>query len=197
MPSIYSFCEYSPDWPAAFLREAETLRALLGDALTEIHHIGSTSVPGLAAKPVIDLMPLTADIARIAACTGRMQAAGYRAWGEYGLPGRCLFTRDAGGVRTHNLHCYAADHADVARHLAFRDYLRAHDAVRDEYAEIKRQVYALHPADIAAYNDSKGAWVKQAEKRAQEWFRSRGGKCGGKCGEKCGGRQGDQYGKAR
>ncbi len=174
MPSIYTFAEYSSAWPAAFAAEADRLRRLLGEVLTEIHHIGSTSVPGLAAKPVIDLMPLTTDIARIDACSQTLQDAGYQPWGEYGLPGRRLFTRDADGVRTHNLHFYAEGHADVARHLAFRDYLRAHDLVCDQYAVIKRQAYAEHPADIAAYSAAKNDWIKRAEQLALLWYRTGG-----------------------
>jgi GrpB-like predicted nucleotidyltransferase (UPF0157 family) len=63
MPSLYTFTEYSPDWPAAFQQEAERIKALFGDELVRVHHIGSTSVPGLAAKPIIDLLPLVRDIA--------------------------------------------------------------------------------------------------------------------------------------
>ena len=149
---------------------------MLGEVLTGIHHIGSTSVPGLAAKPVIDLMPVADDIARIDACTRKLQESGYYLWGEYGLPGRRLFTRDAGGVRTHNLHFYPAGHADIERHLAFRDYLRAHASIRDDYAAVKRASYAQHPADIAAYNAGKNDWIKRTEQAALLWFRAGGGK---------------------
>ena len=65
MPSRYSFSDYSLEWPAAFEREADSLRALLGDDLVEVHHIGSTSVPGLAAKPIIDLLPVVREVASL------------------------------------------------------------------------------------------------------------------------------------
>lgn len=171
MPSLYTFEEYSLDWPRQFEEEAARLRALLGEEIVTIHHIGSTSVPGLAAKPVIDLLPLVRDIHRMDELTPMMQAAGYRAWGEYGLPGRRYFNKDRGEVRTHNLHIYQADNPDVDRHLAFCAYLRAHEEVRQEYEALKRQVYAMHPADIAAYNNGKNEWIKRMEQVAMAWYR--------------------------
>jgi GrpB-like predicted nucleotidyltransferase (UPF0157 family) len=172
MPSLYTFTEYSPDWPAAFHQEAERIKALLGDELVRVHHIGSTSVPGLAAKPIIDLLPLVRDIARIDPLTPAMQAAGYKAWGEYGLAGRRYFTKDRGEHRTHNLHVYQADNPDIDRHLAFSAYLRSHEQARKDYEALKRQVYAAHPADIGAYNDGKDAWIKRLEPLALELYRS-------------------------
>lgn len=171
MPSQYTFTDYSPNWPSEFNREAERLQTLLGAELITVHHIGSTSVPGLAAKPIIDLLPLVHSIGLIEDQTPRLQAAGYQAWGEYGLPGRRYFTKDRGVYRTHNIHIYQPDNPDVERCLAFCAYLRSHAQARREYEALKRAVYALHPADIEAYNDGKNAWIKQVEPLALEWYR--------------------------
>jgi GrpB-like predicted nucleotidyltransferase (UPF0157 family) len=171
MPSLYTFTDYSPDWPLAFEQAAAQLRSLLGDDLVAIHHIGSTSVPGLAAKPIIDLLPVAQSIAAIEAKIPQMEAAGYRAWGEYGLPGRCYFTRDQDGYRTHNIHIYGQGDPDIERHLAFRDYLRAHPNVRDEYAAVKWAAYAQYPADIDGYSDSKHDWIRTIEAQAVVWYR--------------------------
>jgi GrpB-like predicted nucleotidyltransferase (UPF0157 family) len=173
MPSLYSFRDYSPAWPLEFQAEAARLDALLGGALVEIHHIGSTAVPGLPAKPIIDLLPIARSLAEIEAATPALEAAGYKAWEEYGLPGRRYFTKDRHGVRTHNIHIYQAGDPDIARHLAFRDYLRRHPAVRDDYAAVKRAAYARHPADIGGYSDHKDAWIKRTEQRALAWIQSR------------------------
>jgi GrpB-like predicted nucleotidyltransferase (UPF0157 family) len=171
MPSLYTFTEYSAEWPRLFEQEAAKLKALLGDELLVVHHIGSTSIPGLAAKSVIDLLPLVRDIARIDELTPTLQEAGYKPWGEYGLLGRRYFTKDRDGYRTHNIHIYQVDNPDVERHLAFCVYLRSHEEPRKQYEALKRQVFALHPADITAYNNGKDAWIKQLEPVAIEWYR--------------------------
>jgi len=169
--SRYTFTEYSPDWPAEFEREAARLRGFLGAELVEIHHFGSTSVPGLAAKPIIDILPLVRSLAAVDALTPMLEGAGYRAWGEYGLPGRRLFTRDREGFRTHNVHIYETGAGGVERHLAFSAYLRHDESARKEYEALKREVYARHPADIIAYNEAKDALIKRIEVLAVEWFR--------------------------
>jgi GrpB-like predicted nucleotidyltransferase (UPF0157 family) len=171
MPSRYTFTDYSPDWPAEFEREAERLRSLLGEELVAVHHIGSTSVPGLAAKPIIDLLPLVRAIVAVDDLTPRLRDAGYRDWGEYGLPGRRYFTRDRGEFRTHNIHVYQFDDPGAERHLAFCAYLRHHEPTRREYEALKRAVYERHPADVEAYNDGKNAWIKRVERAAIEWYR--------------------------
>lgn len=171
MPSRYTFTDYSPDWPSEFEREAERLRTLLGEELVAVHHIGSTSVPGLAAKPIIDLLPLVRAIAAVDDLTPRLRDADYRDWGEYGLPGRRYFTRDRGEVRTHNVHVYQFDDPGVERHLAFCAYLRHHEPTRREYEDLKRTVYAQHPTDIEAYMNGKNTWIKRVEPVAVRWFR--------------------------
>jgi GrpB-like predicted nucleotidyltransferase (UPF0157 family) len=174
-PSLYTFTDYSPGWPVEFQREADRLKGLLGDELAIVHHIGSTSVPGLAGKSVIDLLPLVRDISHIDDHTAMLEEAGYKAWGEYGLPGRRYFTRDQGEIRTHNLHIFRVGDPDVDRHLAFCAYLRVHEGARREYEALKRGLFARHAPHMAAYNDGKDAWIKQTERVALEWYRREGG----------------------
>ncbi len=170
MPSRYTFTQYSPEWPIEFKREAHRLQVLFGGEIVSIHHIGSTSVPGLDAKPIIDLLPLVHDIARINSYNDRMTNAGYKVWGEYGLSGRRYFTKDSGEYRTHNIHMYGVNDPGVPRHLAFCAYLRAHHDAQREYSAVKRAAYVLHPADIEVYNNSKDAWIKRTEKLALAWY---------------------------
>lgn len=171
MPSLYTFTDYSIDWPLEFSREVTRLKALLDDELVTVHHIGSTSVPALASKPIIDLLPLVRDIARIDQRTNVLEQAGYKAWGEYGLARRRYFTKDRGDYRTHNIHMYQVDDPSIERHLAFCAYLRSHEQTRVEYEALKRRVYARHPADVEAYNDGKDAWIKELEPLAIAWYR--------------------------
>lgn len=174
MASRYLFAEYSSRWPSQFVREEERIRQFLGDAIVDVHHIGSTSVPGLAAKPVIDLLPVVRDIADVDVLTAALVADGYRSWGEYGIAGRRYFTRDRDGVRFCNVHVFATDSREIERHLAFAEYLRADADVRCEYESLKRAVYAQHPDDIAAYCAGKDAWIQRIEPMAVAWYRGQG-----------------------
>jgi GrpB-like predicted nucleotidyltransferase (UPF0157 family) len=175
LPSKYRFADYSPEWPSEFDREAARLHLLLAKELVRVHHIGSTAVQGLAAKPIIDLLPVVRDIERIDDYKLKFEEAGYKGWGEYGIPGRRYFTKDRGDYRTHNVHIFQQGDPEIERHLAFCAYLRSHKEVRDEYAALKREVYARHPADIAAYHDGKNTWIKRVERLAVDWYRQQTG----------------------
>ncbi len=174
MTSLYTFSEYSADWPLEFEREAARLRMYLRDVIITVYHIGSTSVPGLAAKPVIDLMPMVSSIQRVDELTPILEKEGYRAWGEYGLPGRRFFTRDRNNYRTHNIHFYPEEHPDIIRHLAFCAYLCNHEADRLEYEQVKRAAFAHHPANIQGYMDEKDSFIKKLEPTANNWYKARG-----------------------
>lgn len=160
---------YDPAWPAAFEEEAARLAAILGDNLVTLHHVGSTAVPGLPAKPVIDMMPLVRDIEDVDRLAPAMAQAGYDGWGEYGISGRRLFTKGGDEQRTHNIHIFQTGNPHVARHLDFRDYLRAHPEVARTYADLKMEMARQFPHDIRAYNQGKEAFIKEMERRAGEW----------------------------
>src|SRR5580698_4316073 len=117
---------YNPVWPEMAERYAEKLKAL-GRVLVIVHHIGSTSVPGLAAKPIIDLMPLVTSLSDLDRERSPIETLGYCWHGELGITGRRYCTlSDESGNRIVQLHFFAANSPQVTRHLAFRDYLRAH-----------------------------------------------------------------------
>ena len=170
MSSKYTFSDYSKRWPGEFAEEVKRLRYLLGKTLIKVHHIGSTSIPGLAAKPIIDLLPVVSDLLELDQVTSSLEKAGYKAWGEYGLEGRRFFTKDANSVRTYNIHAYQQGHADIHRHVAFRDFLRSNHSICEQYASLKREAYRLYPDDINAYNDHKSDWIQRTEQDAMLWF---------------------------
>jgi len=161
---------YNPDWPQMALRHAERLQ-LLGSTLVTVHHIGSTSVPGLAAKPIIDLMPIVTDLSELDRQRGSIEALGYKWYGELGIPGRryCNLSDDA-GTRIVQLHFFQAGSPHAERHIAFRDYLRAHPEAASAYEMEKRRAQQLHPGDSYAYGDEKAAWIKKTEAMALIWF---------------------------
>ena len=161
---------YDPEWPRMAARHAERLR-VLGPTLATVHHIGSTSVPGLAAKPIIDLMPLVTGLADLDRERGRIEALGYSWHGELGIPGRRYCTlADAAGTRLVQLHFFSAHSPQVRRHIAFRDYLRAHPDMAGAYEREKRRARDLHPADSHAYTDEKDAWIRRTEAAALAWL---------------------------
>lgn len=163
-------CPYESRWRDAFQAEAEQLSGILRGNCVRVFHIGSTSVPGLSAKPVIDIMPVVRDIPAVDGQAAQFAAIGYEAMGEYGIPGR-RFYRKGGDARTHHVHIFAAsDTQNILRHLAFRDYLRRHPDVCGAYAALKTELAARHPDDIGAYCDGKDAFVKRTEQDALQWF---------------------------
>lgn len=157
---------YDPVWSELFESEAAALTEIFGETVLRWHHIGSTSVPGLAAKPVIDILgelhaPEEADTFDAA-----MRAAGYEPKGENGIPGRRFYSRTRNGERSHHVHLFRADSADVTRHLQFRDYLRAHPEKAETYGRLKLELAKRFPFDIEAYIAGKSPLVRELEAEA-------------------------------
>jgi GrpB-like predicted nucleotidyltransferase (UPF0157 family) len=151
-----------PTWAVAFAAERARLVAAVRPLPLTLEHVGSTAVPGLPAKPILDLLgghPPGADpVGYVAAC----EAAGFTYRGEYGVPGRHYFVRDdAAGRRTHHLHLVAEGGALWRSHLAFRDYLRQHPARAAEYTALKSALAARFPADRPAYTEGKAAFITE------------------------------------
>jgi GrpB-like predicted nucleotidyltransferase (UPF0157 family) len=161
---------YDTTWAELYTAEAEKLRAVFGSLLLEIHHIGSTSIPGLAAKPVIDILPLVTDIEQVDALNDDMAALGYIAKGEAGISGRRFFIKPSESERTHHVHTFQVGDPEGTRHLAFRAYLIAHPELIAEYAALKIKLAEQFPTDIYGYMDGKDSWIKAVEQKAVLWF---------------------------
>lgn len=166
-------------WKEMFRSEAQLLRFVFGENLTDMQHIGSTSIEGMRAKPTIDMLGIAESIQLIEERADEMRLAGYQSMGEYGLPGRRLFSksvyfRDVDYRRPlYNVHIYGRESAsEIERHLAFRDYLRAHPSRANEYAALKERLASESQWDEVAYMDGKDALVKKIEKEALEWAAS-------------------------
>ena len=161
---------YRPEWPLLFAQEAEKIGKAFGAELLAVHHIGSTSVEGLAAKPIIDILAVVRDVNAIDAFAPAMEALGYEAMGEFGIPGRRYY-RKGGENRTHQIHAFSKeDHWNIDRHLAVRDYLRVHPKEAQLYGNLKQHLAQQFPEDIERYCDGKDAFVKALEKRAYAWY---------------------------
>lgn len=151
--------EYHPEWPQVFEQEAAAILEACRPWVTEVHHIGSTSVPGLAAKPVLDMMPVAAGPAEGLEAVSRMTGLGYSYRGENGIPGRLYFDRVVDDRTVAHVHILPAGHPDARKHLVFRDYLRTHPDAAQEYERLKRDLAAKYRDDRLAYTDSKADFI--------------------------------------
>lgn len=159
---------YDPRWPAAF--EAEAMRLQRSGAFQRLHHMGSTAVPGLLAKPVIDILAETQSLEAVDRATPHLADLGYDARGEFGIAGRRYFRRhDAAGVRTHHLHVYEVGSAQIERHLMLRDYLRAHPARANAYAGFKQAIVAGAVGQGLSYAAAKVDFVEGLNVEARAW----------------------------
>jgi GrpB-like predicted nucleotidyltransferase (UPF0157 family) len=160
---------YNPGWPRMFEDEADMLRPVFGAELLRLQHIGSTSVPGLAAKPIIDILAEVKDIQQIDSLNERMIAAGYTPKGEYGITGRRYFFKGNDERHTFHIHAYAAGHPEIRRHTLFRDYLRTHPDSARRYADLKRSLAEQYPTDVDAYTDAKDSFIHEVDRLALAW----------------------------
>ena len=166
MPQHITVLNYDPEWPLKYERERKAIAEILDGNGISIYHIGSTSVPGLAAKPIIDMMAVVRSLEKVDDARGKFSELGYEYLGEFGIAGRRYF-RKGGDERTHQIHIFQADDwNNIERHLAFRDYMRTHEKERTEYAKIKTALAQRFPYDIDGYCDGKDAFVREMEKRA-------------------------------
>ena len=143
-------------------------------------HIGSTAVPGLDAKPIIDILVVLDDTHDINSFDRTMEDAGYRVRGECldapipGTPGRFYFTKETNGVRSHHVHVCAKGHREIFDKLAFRDYLRAHSSKAAAYGELKRRIAAQYLFDNIGYMHAKNGFVKTTLLEARSWCEQSG-----------------------
>ena len=125
MPQHIVVTEHNPAWPEDFSREAAAIRELLGENCVAVHHIGSTAVEGLAAKPIIDIMPVVRRLSAVDSAAPALERLGYEYLGEFGILGR-RYLRKGGDERTHQVHIFAWDDAEnINRHLAVRETICA------------------------------------------------------------------------
>jgi len=161
---------HSVTWAAAFECEASAVLDALSDLSFELHHIGSTAIPRIVAKPVIDMLGIVPAVEALDARAHRLAALGYESLGEFGITGRRYFRKNAAdGVRTHQLHAFAEGSPEIQRHLDFRDYLRAFPTEAAAYAELKQGLADRCGSDMRAYSDGKTEFIRAVERRAAAW----------------------------
>jgi len=152
---------YDEQWPLDFARIRDELRQALGELALAIEHVGSTSVPGLSAKPIIDIDVVIRDDSLLKAAVSALEKAGYRHEGDLGIPGREAFRYEGKDhLRRHHLYVCPRDSRELKRHIAFRDYLRAHPEAVRAYSRVKEEGAALYPQDIEGYIAHKSPFIE-------------------------------------
>ena len=164
---------WAEDYQVLFGEEAMLLREVLGEEAMGIFHIGSTSVPGLKSKPIIDILIAVRDISRVDGFKREMEEVGYAALGENGIPGRRYFQKGVDD-HSHHVHMFESGNPEIERHIAFRDYLRAHPQVAEKYGTLKAGLAEKHPYDIDSYQSGKGAMIFEIQEEAIKWYREAG-----------------------
>ena len=163
--------EYDPGWPARFAEEAKRLRATLGsDLVIDLEHFGSTAIPGLPAKPIIDILIAVRSLAEARATViGPLRELGYVFWAENPKTDRLFFVKGMppyGERRTHHVHI-AEPTAEPWLRLPFRDYLRIHPEEAQRYGQLKRQLALKYRTDREAYTAAKTAYIDEVLAKAK------------------------------
>lgn len=157
---------YDPDWPRLFLAERERLCAGLGTHILDVQHIGSTSISGMLAKPILDIGVAVADFEEATRCIPLLEQLGYRYKGENGIPRRHYFVK--GDPRTHHLHMLEVTSQEWKNHLLFRDHLRKNPETAQAYADLKQQLATRVAADREAYQTGKESFINTVLQQAKE-----------------------------
>ena len=162
----FELTDYNPRWPLLFEQESALIVEALGDDVIDIQHIGSTSVPGLRAKPIIDILVAVESFAPVEDYQSRLEPLGYRYHSQEDETDRLFFWK--GRPRTHHLHIVEYATWEHQRHLLFRDYLRAHPDIALWYEDVKRELAIAFKGNRPAYTKGKTAFIKSIMARAVE-----------------------------
>lgn len=153
---------YDPSWPASFESEMRLIADAAGKLVAQIEHVGSTAVPGLGAKPIIDIMAAVKTLSDAEECIPLLATLDYefRPPELVGIPERRYFRKFTNGVRSHHLHVVVKDGEFWKKHLAFRDYLRMHPETARDYFNLKVGLAQKFPNDRLAYTDAKTEFIE-------------------------------------
>lgn len=160
---------HDPEWLRLYEAEAERLTAVFQSNLVAIHHIGSTAVPGIKAKPIIDIMVVVRDIEQVETINEAMYQIGYIAKGEHGINGRRYFRKGSDIHHSHHIHTFQDGHPEINRHINFRDYLIAHPDVAQAYSQLKETLAQKYESDPLQYNNSKTDFIRTVDEKTAVW----------------------------
>lgn len=165
---------HNPEWSQLADEETKRILEQLSIPVIGIYHIGSTSIPGIKAKPIIDFVMEVEDLDEVIRSVEVLEKLGYISKGEYGIPGRQFFTKDTNNERSHHLHVFQKGHPDIERHLVFRDFLRANPEAAREYEKIKEKLAKRFPKKSGSYTEAKSDFILSMDEVARYWLEQKG-----------------------
>lgn len=160
---------HNPEWSQQADQEISRFLEVFSFPIIGIYHIGSTSVPGIKAKPILDFLMEVEDLEDVIRAISAFESLGYESKGEFGIPGRQFFTRDTEGERSHHLHVFQTGHPDIERHIIFRDYLRANPDAAREYESLKETLAKRFPKQSGSYTEAKSDFILSMDEVARYW----------------------------
>jgi GrpB-like predicted nucleotidyltransferase (UPF0157 family) len=163
---IVGVVSYNSNWKKMYKEESEKIKNVLSDIIIDIHHVGSTAIPGIKAKPVIDILVEVKDIEAVDRYNHKMKDLGYEVMGEYGILKRRFF-RKGGNNRTHHIHIFQAGNEEIERHINFKEYLIAHPDKARVYSKLKEELANKYTYDVENYTNSKSDFIKEIDKKAK------------------------------
>ena len=169
---IMEVVPYSPNWKEEFLSESEKISNIMKNEIINIYHIGSTAIPGIFAKPVIDILVEVKNINYIDNYNNEMERLGYIPRGEAGIEGRRYFLKGL-YKRTHHVHIFETGNPEIKKHIDFRDYMVSHSEDAKRYEELKKELARKFRFDSTSYVAGKDSFIKDIDKKAAEWAKSR------------------------
>ena len=167
MPLTSAITDYDENWPRLFDVEADRLRPIFENTNVAIHHVGSTAVAGLAAKPEIDILVIVSDVDHLKHWQAKLLDLGYKRGSDL-MEGHYFFKRDVGSVRTHKLHVCVSGHTQIFRMLQIRDHRRTNNADRKAYEELKFRLEQKNQTGIAEYLEAKAPFLDEFYQRANQ-----------------------------
>jgi GrpB-like predicted nucleotidyltransferase (UPF0157 family) len=159
---------YKKFWKELYEKEAANIESQLAPMGIKLEHIGSTAVPDLAAKPILDIMLGVKTMQDADACIGLLKQIGYEFKGELGIPNRYFFVKEDGNKRTHHLHLVTYDSTFWTDHILFRDYLVENHTVKRDYELLKKKLAKTYPDEREKYTDSKSEFILGVVEKAKE-----------------------------
>ena len=157
---------YNSNWKGMYKEESKKIKNVFSDIIIDIHHIGSTAIPGIKAKPVIDILVEVKNIEGVDQYNHKMKELGYEAMGEYGIPKRRFF-RKGENNRTHHIHIFQVGNEEIKRHINFKEYLIAHPDKAREYSKLKEKLANKYTYNVENYTNGKSDFIKEIDRKAK------------------------------